>query len=138
MRRPVRQTRGRGFSIIEMLVAVAVFTVFYFVVLEVWPLNAQAARQSRNVASATHLAQREMEYAIYQGYDSAASRSGTFTVSHTVNGRPHSTDFTYDVQVTQTSASLKDVVVSVDWTDPGAAGRAVQRRIQMETVLGDT
>jgi len=121
-----------------MLIAIGIFVAFYFVVMDVWPLSARAARQARNVMVASNLAHRELEYSMYQGYDAVTSRSGTLTVQNTVNGSAQRVTFGYSVQVTASGTDTKDVVVTVEWTDPGATpSQSVQRRIQMETLLGN-
>lgn len=129
--------RRRGFTVIEMLVAIAFFATFYIIIMEVWPLSARSVLQAKNALLASHVAEQEMEYAIYQGYNAVSNRSGTYQLTSTINGVVQSSAIRYRVTVTPNTSDTKDVQVRVDWSDPAALPSAPQvgRNIQLETLL---
>jgi prepilin-type N-terminal cleavage/methylation domain-containing protein len=130
----------RGFSVLEMLIAISVFGVFFFTIMDLWPQAFRSAQQARNVFLASQLAEQQMEYSIYQGYSalSVGSTSTPYTVESVVNGTRQTTSFTYTIAIAQSTSTLRSVLVSVAWADPGArAGVTVPRSIKLETLVSE-
>lgn len=121
-----------GFSLVELLIAIALFVSFFFLVMDVWPVNARATQQGKSLGIATHLAEQQMALAQAQTFTSvtAVSPPVSVRVASMVNGVAQSTTFTYSVTVNLVTADTKDVVVQVGWVEGG-----VSRNVMLETLL---
>lgn len=127
-----RTARG-GFSLVEVQVALVMFSAFFLLVMSVWPVHARAARLGRDYMLAAHIAEREMEQCLLAGFSAVASRSGTSTVATASNGVDLSVDFAYQVVVSDVDADTRSVVVTVEWQEGG-----VTRDVRYETLFCET
>lgn len=123
---------ARGLTIVELVVAMALFVAFFLLVMNTWPLNAWAASKARHVVLANHIVEQEMENTLALGFDNAVSRSGSYTLSGSTNGAAESQTFNYTVTVTSVSSDASDLVVGVSWTEGGQS-----RNVTCETLLCD-
>jgi len=119
-------------TIVEVVVAMALFVAFFLLVMNTWPLNAWAAARARHTVLANHIAEQEMERTLAVGFDNAASRTGSYTLTGSTNGAAESQAFDYTVTVTAISSDASDVVVGVSWTEGGQS-----RNVTCETLLCD-
>ncbi len=110
-RRPVS-----GLSLLELLVAVAVFAVAFVMLLTAFPTAARAVRQGQEYINATFLAERCLEQVRSQAYDDVVD--GTYTVQVTTNnqGVELKQDFSVQTLVSEPQTNLKRVRVLVSWT----------------------
>jgi len=70
--------QNRGLSLLELLVAVAVFAVAFVMLLTAFPTAARAVRQGHDYVAATFLAERCLEQ--IRGLDYDTIENGTYTV----------------------------------------------------------
>lgn len=110
-RRPVS-----GLSLLELLVAVAVFAVAFVMLLTAFPTAARAVRQGQDYINATFLAERCLEQVRSQAYDDVVD--GTYTVQVTTNnqGVELKQDFSVQTLVSEPQTNLKRVRVLVSWS----------------------
>jgi type II secretory pathway pseudopilin PulG len=110
-RRPVS-----GLSLLELLVAVAVFAVAFVMLLTAFPTAARAVRQGQEYINATFLAERCLEQVRSQAYDDVVD--GTYTVQVTTNnqGVELKQDFSVQTLVSEPQTNLKRVRVLVSWS----------------------
>lgn len=127
-----RKFRG-GFSLVEVQVALVMFAAFFLLVVSVWPVNARAARLGRDYMLAAHIAEREMEQCLLQGFSTVASRDGTSTVATSSNGVDVNIDFTWHVVVSDIDADTRSVVVRVEWQEGD-----VTRDVRYQTLICQT
>ncbi len=65
----MRKNRESGFTLMEILIAVAVLAIGVVAVVNLFPVGLQAARRTANFSEAAVLAQRAMEFYRGEGYD---------------------------------------------------------------------
>lgn len=126
----MRRLLRSGFTMVEVLVAMAFFVAFFLVVLGTWLLNARAASQARAVVVATHLAEQPMENCLSLGFAGAAPRQDVSAVPVDPFGSVPPLQFTTSGSVTARSSTVKDVLVDVRWQEGG-----VPRDLCFETLL---
>ncbi len=106
----------RGFSVMEMLVAAAVFASSVMILLGIFPLSARAVRQSQLNLIATHLAENQLETARARSYEALFTETLPpipFTLK--VNGTDLNVTYTVTMDVTEVNPGLKSVRVTVSW-----------------------
>lgn len=117
----------KGFTLLELLIALMILAVGFLMILGVFPVSMKSVKQGKDILFATHLAQRQMEKAIYQcqGDDfldyglSISSNDGRAYLTSLVNNVSTTTEFTYSVEYTPdtqaevSAATLKNIVVIV-------------------------
>lgn len=104
-------TTYKGFSLLEVLITLALFLIFFVAIQQVFPLHKRVIVRSENTAIATSLAQERMEYWVKRGYDDVvlnydpSPHSGVFpnpieTGPYDTN--PNSQNYKFTKQVTFT------------------------------------
>lgn len=122
--------RRRGLTVVEVLVAVALFASAIVVLLAVFPMSTRAARQSQAQLVATHLVQRELEICRTTSYDQLQSRTPpALSMSKDHNGTEVTIDYQLEVTVLETRPGLKHVRVEALWYAPDEN----ERRFSLET-----
>lgn len=107
----------RGLTVIEMLVAAALFAASFMILIGAFPLAARAIRlaQVRNIAH--HLAQSRLERLNVAAYaDVAAGGPEGIDVTVINNGISETIPFSLTQDVTVVSTGLKHVRVTLRWT----------------------
>lgn len=115
-------TKRQGFTLIEVLVACAVFVALLLLLLDAWAQSARATTQARHQAAALGIAREQMDYLVSLPFDTAVSTpTGTRTLSATVGGNAADGTYTWLISKTpvpgRTDAKSCQVVVS--WWDGG-------------------
>ncbi len=107
----------RGLTVIEMLVAAALFAASFMILIGAFPLAARAIRlaQVRNIAH--HLAQSRLERLNVSAYADVAP-GGPEGIDVTVinNGVAETIPFSLTQDVTVVNSGLKHVKVTLNWT----------------------
>jgi len=121
--------KKKGLSLIELLIALAILATGFLMILGVFPVSMKSVKQGKDVLFASHLAQRQMENAIYQNFtDDNSSTSNFAAMTSIVNNVTTTTDFTYTVQNefespfgtavgSASAATVKKITVTVWATD---------------------
>lgn len=108
--------RQRAFSVLEMLVAAAVFASSVMILLGIFPLSTRAVRSSELTLIATHMAEFQLETARARSYDSLFDETGpALPVTLTLNGIDTTVDYTVSMQVQEVAPGLKHVTATVVW-----------------------
>lgn len=111
--------RRRGFSIIEMLVACAVFAVSILVLFGIFPISARSVRQAEHRLMAVHLASNRIELVRAMNVDRLRSEppvSATVTFRH--QGEVIAQEYEIEQIVTpppSAGAKLREVRIVVSW-----------------------
>ncbi|MBU6389369.1 hypothetical protein KGQ71_02530 [Patescibacteria group bacterium] len=126
--RNARRVGRPGFTYLELLIAISLFTVGMLSVLEIFPVNRRYLNQSADYTQAAYLAQEEME--TIRGVSYASLTSGTYEPLHAVGSGPTDPLGQYQRQTTvtfidsqnnwqnsATDTGLKRVDVTVIWSD---------------------
>ena len=115
-----------GLSVIETLIASAVFLTAIVVLVGLFPASTRAVRQAQGHLMATNLAEREIELSRAMNYDALADRSATYNLAVENNGILNEITFNSEVEVTQVRTGLKQVVVRIDWLGPDYFNRELE------------
>lgn len=114
-------SRRAGFSLIEVLIATAVFSVAFLALIGLFPTTQRTSRQAQYQLLANHVGETQMEQTLYAPFDSIVSTSPQTQVLTTqTNGTQQVWSFTYQLTVTPNAngnANLKDVRCRVTWND---------------------
>lgn len=106
----------RGFSVLEMLVAAAVFAISVMILLGIFPLSARAVRQSQLTLIATHMAEFQLETARARSFEALSDESlPVIPVTLKLNGTDTTVDYMVSMRVMETSPGLKHVTATVTW-----------------------
>lgn len=139
----MRGTRGRtsqaGFNLVELLMAMALFTIGFLGILALFTTGFGAVSHSKNVTYASNIAQSQLEKIRFSDFNNVASvpRTAVFGAA-VVNGTPVTTTFYRTLTVTPNpDNSQKNVVVQVAWEERGfnGADQSQWRSLAFETVL---
>lgn len=123
--------RARGLTIIETMIAVALFATALIAMIGVYPTSARAARQAQGHLVATNLAEKELEFSRAMDYDAIEDRQDQYTLDFESNGAPNQITFDTDIKVQELRTGLKLVTVRVDYQ----GSDNLNRRIVMETCV---
>lgn len=114
----------RGLTVIEMLVASALFALAIGTVIGIFPIAAKANRQSHGALVAGTLAREEMELLRTAPFESIpASRERDVEVSVVVAGSPVELSYRIESRSVLKEPGLKGLEVVVEWTGPGEKQR---------------
>jgi prepilin-type N-terminal cleavage/methylation domain-containing protein len=138
----MRRHDSRGFSLIELLLGLTIFTTAFLMILGIFPSSMKALHQGRQILLATHVAQSQLEtYMAGKGFGDLAV--GTYTPSSptilsTVNGSPEVMSYSTQIVVSVVSSDLKDVRCLVTWQEsiPGQTTSLV-RYVSLETMVAN-
>jgi len=131
VRRP--SSRSAGFSLIELMLGLAIFTTSFLLILGVFPTSGRAVHWGRTLLLATHIGQRQMEAMTSLPFAQISTPApGTQSMVSMVNGTTEVLMFDYQVVVTDVSATLKDIRCQVSWSDQGFL-----HYVNLETMVAD-
>ena len=115
MRRRVKGLQQRrGFTILEMMLALMLFAIGTSIVMDLLHRGQAGASDGENVLVATHLAQQRLEELGATAYSSLANESKA-----SISNPSGFSQFSRDVTVTTPYTNLKQIVVTVYWNAPG-------------------
>lgn len=129
----------RGFNLLEVILAVVIFSTATVGLTGVWMMHARSVAKSRNIMIATHLAEQLMETCVAQGWEVQPvpqSDATRIMMKMVLNSVPLETEFRYEVTVrtenpTNVKIGIKHVKVRVYWDDD--TGK--DRRVFLETLV---
>lgn len=127
--------RRAGYSLIEVLMGIAIFSTSFLMLLSIFPTSRRAGQLARDTAIATTVATDRLELAKtldFEDITPANLPSGTVQARSVVHGVSQAISFTYQYAVHSTAEDLKTVAVLVTW--PSSNGI---RTLRMDTVLWD-
>ena len=104
----------RGFSLLEMLLALTLFATGTLGTLELIHRSHIGAADGESSVIATHLAQRRLEELRTTLYANLASEAKA-----AISSPSGFTRFSREVTVTTPYTDLKQIIVTVSWTGPG-------------------
>jgi len=120
---------SRGFTLLELLFAMAIFAIGVLGVSAMADYVIKSNRQSRNLTTATTLAQNKIDD--LRKVDYLAIMNGTET-GLDERGKTGSGIFSRAVRVaTNPTPAYKTVTVTVDWMDP------VSRKVVLSTIIAE-
>jgi prepilin-type N-terminal cleavage/methylation domain-containing protein len=106
-----------GFSLLELMLAMALFAVCTVAVMELLHTANAGSLDGENTLIATYLAQRRLEELRNVGYGALADEARAAVSSPSGFGQ-----FDRQVTVTTPYTNLRQIVVTVSWDAPGPAG----------------
>lgn len=124
----------RAFTLIEVIVATAVFAMVVFVITGVFFTASSRGLLGQNVTAGALLAQQRLEFLKSKGYASLSGFAATETLDELGNASPTG-QFTRITAVTTPfllTSKLTRLDVTMNWTDQGVA-----RTVMLSTLMGD-
>lgn len=149
-----RAGRGeRGFTLVEMLVAAAVFAVGMLGVLKMLHMGIVSYRYAKDLSTANALLQKQLEMVSREAFNNvvngtaggslqffddgtngdATSGDGIFTRQFTTNNKTYTA--TLRRQADTPRVSLETITGSVTWTDMGGAATATSQKTRTVTFV---
>jgi len=127
----------RGFSLVEVMVALALLCVAFMFLLSCVPLVASGIKSSENLKNATIVGNNIMERMRNTTFSQLKSvmKSGESYVSGATNGVVYSSQYLYDTSVSPVpedsgEQSMENIVVTVTWKEKGK-----DKSIQFQTIV---
>lgn len=115
------RARRSGFSLLEVLIATTVFSIAFLSLVTIFPTTQRSSRMAQYHLLANHVAETQMEQALYSNFDQVVTTSPQTQVLTTrTAGVQQVWSFTWQLQVTPNAMgnpNLKDVRCRVTWTD---------------------
>ena len=103
-------------TIMEIVVAAALFSISMLVLLGIFPLSARAVRKAEVRTIAVHLAENQMERARSISFSAVGNVPAYSSSADIVNNSLTETiDFTIAQTVTDLGSGLKHTIVNVSW-----------------------
>lgn len=107
-------SNSKGFSLIEVIVASALFVAIFIVLVQIFPFQKRSIVRSEKSTVATQLAQKELESYNALGYGGLASKMNPGEYDHTfgpetVPDPENNFQFTKVVKISYVDADLNDV-----------------------------
>lgn len=121
-----------GFTLLENMMALSLLALSFLFVASVFPASNRSLEHSTHRLAASFVAATQLENARAQAYSALAGDSGSTPFTATAGGHAEApTTFKWTTTVTTVATGLKDVVVTVTWTDPDglAESLSVQTRV---------
>lgn len=123
--------RPRGLTVIETMIAVALFATAIIAAIGIYPTSARAARQAQGHLVASHLAEKELEFSRAMDYDAIEDRQEQYTLDFESNGAATQITFDTDIRVQEVQTGLKQLTVTVNYVGTDN----FNRRLVMETLI---
>jgi len=121
----MKRIRIKGFSVIELLIALAIFVTSFCMIIGIFPVTFRSIQMSKNFLLATNLAEQKMEYAKslpFSDIDTTHLANESITMFSTVNGVQQTLRFTCNYQLSAPSSTsdpyygqIKYITVMVTW-----------------------
>lgn len=132
---------GRGFSLLEIVLASLLFSVLVVFVTSIWSLHARIIGKSRTRMLASFLAQKKLEEEIQAGYYNAVNITTTgLNITTTMRGTVITTPYFYNVTVVNetdpTGVNMSMKLVTVTCAFPDEAANSTNKEVTYETKLG--
>jgi prepilin-type N-terminal cleavage/methylation domain-containing protein len=103
-----------GFTLLEIVIALAVFSIGLVGILSLFPVGFQSAKRASDLSQATIYAQEKIEELKRGGYDNLPSDGDP-----TETGDFEDDRFSYELSVSTESTGLKELRLKVEWTEGG-------------------
>lgn len=105
-------SRRKGFTIIEAVVAVAILSIAFVAIIQIFPGTIGLNTNSKRLTVATHLAQQKLEEFVATPYSYISLESDPSFTNFTESGFY---DFAWKAKITQEDTDLKKIEVTVSW-----------------------
>ncbi|MGV8121563.1 MAG: prepilin-type N-terminal cleavage/methylation domain-containing protein [Candidatus Xenobiia bacterium LiM19] len=122
--------RRQGFTLVEAMVTMFLIALMVVALLNVFPRIRKGSARSEVRMNAAFLGKSLMDTVRSNGFNKAASSSGTMTFSGLNNGNSTTQKIDYSINVQTLSSNKKQVWIILSWNDAVGKGR-----LTMETIM---
>ncbi|MGC2424996.1 MAG: prepilin-type N-terminal cleavage/methylation domain-containing protein [Nitrospirota bacterium] len=133
------ETGEKGFTLVEVLVAMAIFTFGMLAVLGMLVVSMNGGAEGRQITEATNLAASKIEDLKLTDYSKLVSQGGTvFSDTTTVSSSSVSDKFTRTWEIYTSVAvplNLAKAVVTTSWTAKGNSNKTQQHSVTIQTLI---
>lgn len=127
-----------AFTLIEVIVAIGIFGIGVIAIIGYYAVSVQASRNSRQLTTATFLAQGLIETNISESYDALTPGTGTkqaFTTNPADPAYPYQREvdislIDQNLAVCATDVGLKKIDVYTFWQSPTG-----EKKVQLSTII---
>lgn len=120
-----------GLTVIETMVAVALFAVAVVALIGIYPASVRASRQAHGHLVAANLAEKEIEFSRAMEFDAIETRDEEYNLVFESNGASTTVEFETETTVTEIRDGLKQIRVLVRWNGLDRMNRS----LEMETYV---
>ena len=128
--------RRAGFSLVELLLAVAILASAFLLVMGMFPLSFRGVHQGKHYVIASKLAESYMDVERTKSFPTMANNTYTDTVPVVVNGVQSAATYTTVVTVQPNpagTASKAVITVQTQWVQEEVTGSTTARSIILES-----
>jgi len=143
--RHIRNSRVSGFSLVELLIALTIFSVGVLGLYSIFPFAMKAVNQAENRFLANQIGQKEIEFLKTVSWDDLNndnqeinSRPSTITTT-TINGNSYSTTFNSIIRIDPLPDDpqiIKVARVQISWTTGSPRGPKFHH-VDLETLINN-
>lgn len=110
-----------GFTLLEILIALAILVVGVAAIVNVFPVGLRATKRAADFTSIGILAQEKMAEAMYLGYDGLTEIKGINTASGIYSFPSEDDKYSYRIFYDAVTgiANLREVTLAIYWNDRG-------------------
>ncbi len=131
----IKSMNKKGFSIIEVIAAIALLAIGIFAIAKMFPFGLQISKSSEEITVATMAANEEMEYLIALGYDGV--NTGTIEAKQSISigsfgniyGLSRETVVSYvdgSLNNSATDTGIKKIEITVYWIQSTEGEKSVE------------
>jgi uncharacterized protein (TIGR02598 family) len=131
-----RGGRGAGFSLVELLLAVAILASAFLLVMGMFPISFRGIHQGKHQVIAAQLAQAYMDRERTRPFTSMSNGTYTDRVSVVVNGVTSATTYTTAVTIRPSpvgTANKAVLMVQTQWLQAEVTGTTQARSVTIES-----
>lgn len=117
-RAPARASKEKGFSILELIIAIAVLSIGLVGVLQIFPIGLRASQRAGMMTKASFLAQNKIEDLKLAGFDAITQLPPKIPLSGKEEG------FEWNIKIddlslegVESSSDMRKVIVTIAWPE---------------------
>ena len=141
----IKRTKSKGFSLAEVLIALAIFSVGLLSIYGLFPLAMRAANQGESIFLANQLGQKEIEFLRTLSWSELDTTNELIsdrpetTMTTTINGATNTTVYSSTIRIDalpEDPDNIKIARVQISWMSPTPGGSKFNN-VELETLFNN-